>query len=450
MGTTSSSSAIFTGSSQFSQDFQNVIDRAVAIASLPISQLNDDVTALQAQSKDLSGIDSKVASLQTAVSGIDQVLSSSFQATVSNPALVSATAGNGAVEGNYTIEVDDIGAYATSMSAAPWVNQPNPAGQRHTYQLYVGAQEYDITPDDNSAGSVAAAINAVAGSQVRAAVVNVGSSTTPDYRISLQSTVLGDIPLDIKDNGASLQTQQSQGRLAQYIVNGSGITISSDSRSVNISDGLSVSLLSSSPGNPVNITVTRSTSGLSGALSSFADAYNAVVDALDAQRGQSKGSLNGQSIIRDLQQSLSAIATYSSSGSSAGGLAALGLDLGDDGKFTFNAFTLLSADIANSSGITDLLGSAAGGGFLQSAANAMTALEDPTTGLVKTAEASINSQITSTNGEIATKQDQVNQLQERLTEQMAAADAAIAAMEQQYSYISSMFQAMQTADQQYK
>jgi hypothetical protein len=39
---------------------------------------------------------------------------------------------------------------------------------------------------------------------------------------------------------------------------------------------------------------------------------------------------------------------------------------------------------------------------------------------------------------------------ERMTEQISAADALIATMEQQYNYLSGMFQAMQTADAQYK
>jgi hypothetical protein len=44
----------------------------------------------------------------------------------------------------------------------------------------------------------------------------------------------------------------------------------------------------------------------------------------------------------------------------------------------------------------------------------------------------------------------VDALTERLNAQMAAADAAIATMEQQYSYLSSMFSAMDTANKSYQ
>ena len=80
----------------------------------------------------------------------------------------------------------------------------------------------------------------------------------------------------------------------------------------------------------------------------------------------------------------------------------------------------------------------------------MTGLEDPTSGLIKTTETGIQSQINNTTNQISDKQDQVTQLQQRLQDQMAAADAAISTMEQQYSYMSSVFQSEQIAAQQYK
>jgi flagellar capping protein FliD len=110
----------------------------------------------------------------------------------------------------------------------------------------------------------------------------------------------------------------------------------------------------------------------------------------------------------------------------------------------------MGADLSNPTNVTAFLGSATGGGFLKAATDAISSVEDPTTGLIPTMETSIQSQIDSTNSRISDKQDQVNQLQTNLQAQMAAADAAISSMEQQYSYLSSMFQAMATANQQFR
>ena len=113
---------VFTGSSNFSADFQNVISRATAIASLPISLLNSDKTNLTSQADALTGIDGKFKTLQNAVQGIaDSLTGSSFTADfsdpVSDPSKVKVSLSTGAAEGNYTIDVVSAGAYATSMTA---------------------------------------------------------------------------------------------------------------------------------------------------------------------------------------------------------------------------------------------------------------------------------------------------------------------------------------------
>lgn len=444
MGTTSS--AIFTGSSAYSTDFQNVITRAVAIASLPITQLTSDKASLTSQSTELQTVDSKFAAVQTALQNVSQALDgSTFEALSSDDSVAAASVSTGATEGNYSIKVDDVGAYPTSLSTASWTAA---SGAARTYQLYIGSSPYTVTPADNSASSIAQAINAQFGDQVRATVVNVGSAGTPDLRISLQGAKLADTPLDIRYAGQSLQTAQTQGRPAQYVVNGSGNTVTSNTRSVSLSSGVNVTLVSSSA-TPVDITVTRSTSALSDALSTFATAYNDAVDELDSQRGQSGGALQGQSLINQLSQSLSGMSTYTSAVTGVSGLVDLGLELGADGKLTFNSFALIAADLVNPSGVTSFLGTADGGGFLKTATDLMNGLENSTTGLIKTSETALSSQISDLDNTIADKQSKVDDLQLQLQDQMAKADALISSMEQQYSYISSMFEAMDTANKQY-
>ena len=556
MGTTS---AAFTGSSQFSTDFQNSIKRAVDMASLPITLMTKDVTTLQSQSDTLDTINTKFAALQTAVKGMSDAMSgSSFQADISNTAVVSATLGDTALEGTYSIDVQNIGAYAVSMTpsnwdgvstakhtyqlwvgdmtdsknridiapdndsaatvaaainakasdkvratvvnvgsvsspdyrislqsttlgatpiqlvdpshalqtqtisgdtgtnassttASTWVARPNAAGQKHTYQLWIGdksdpANEIDITPDDNSAAAVAAAIsaNTTASAKVTATAVNKGTADAPDYRIQLDAVNPGAVSLDIVD--ANLQDQTTTGALAQYVVNNSGKVVTSASRQVTVSDGLTLNLLTSDPGNPVSITVSRSTYALSTAITAFTTAYNNVVDELDLQRGMSQGSLGGQSVVSDMKDALSGMATYSESG----GPVMFGLELGSDGHMTFDSLKLIGADFINSSNVTSFFGSATGGGFIKLATDALTKVEDPASGLIATAKANIQTGIDNTNSKIADKQAQVDALNDRLLTQMAAADAAISAMEQQYSFLASMFSAMDTANKSYQ
>ena len=644
MGTTSSTS-IFTGSSAYSQDFQNVINRAVAIASLPIQTLTNQQTTLNDQSTALQGLDSKLTALQTAVSDIEDALSgSAFQTEISDTDVVSASLASGAVEGVYAIQVNKVGSYATSLSAGAW----DASGSPKTYTLLIGNKDYTLTPADNSAASVAAAINAQYGTLIRATAVNVGpgdtrlslqsttlgpttldvfsipSDDTPtslqqqsaagyavsqtttawdssgspatytlviggnsysispvdntadsvaaainsqygdqvqatvidlgtsgshdyrirlegitegaqtldlqkvpgtslqtqqnaatsrtaatwdgadapagnrfvytlvignsnykftpadnsaetlastinslygsqlratvvdldpggshDYRISLQSKTGGSPVLDLqKTTTASLQTEKTAGALAEYEVGGSGVVTTSNTRSISIADGVTLNLLSSST-SPVNVTVTRSSSVLSTALSSFADAYNTMADEIAGQHGQSAGVLQGQSILSSISRALSSISTYSSSDGQINVLTTLGLELQTDGHIQYNSFKLIGADITNSVGVTSFLGSSSGGGWLKAATDALKGLQDPTQGLVKTTEANLQTQIASMAKTIAEKQSKVDEMQIHLQNQMAAADALLASMEQQYTFISSMFAAQETANRMY-
>src|ERR1019366_670900 len=150
--------------------------------------------------------------------------------------------------------------------------------------------KYSFTPADNSAASVAAAINGLYGGQVHASVVDLGTGGSPDYRIALQgpSGTTYDIQ---KTTASSYQREQTAGALASYEVNSSGVTNTSTTRNITISNGITATLVGTSGGSPVGITVTRSTSALDSALSGFTDAYNAAVDELGTQRGQSAGAL---------------------------------------------------------------------------------------------------------------------------------------------------------------
>ncbi len=438
---TASTSSLFTGTSAFSSSLQSAITREVAIATLPITQLQSDQTTLTSQSTELGTITTLFTNLQTAVQGIDQAVSgSSFTPTVSDPSVLTASTSDGAAEGNYSVLVSDAGAYSTSLSTSTWVD--NQSGSPPPYQLLAGGQSFTITPTDDSAASVASAINSQAGDNVQATVVNVGSGSTPDYRISLQSTTLDGDPVDLQLNGASLQTQQITGQAAQYEVNGSGLTVTSNTPTVTISPGLTVDLLASSA-TADNITVERSSTTLANALTSFTTAYNAAATEVTAQRGQNAGPLQGQSIVFDLSEALGSIGTYSSGSGAISGLTDLGLTLGTNGQLTFNESTLLGSDLTNSTAIDAYLGSIAGGGFLQSVNNTLTGLVDPTSGEVTNAQTSMTTELSQIGTEITTQQAQVTLLQTNLTNQMAAADALISSMEQTYSYVSDLFASTQ-------
>ena len=77
-----------------------------------------------------------------------------------------------------------------------------------------------------------------------AVVVNLGSPEAPSYQLALQSTALGDVPLQLNDGTNNLLGTLTAGADGSYTVNGQppgGIT--TDSSTVTVAPGLNVNLL---------------------------------------------------------------------------------------------------------------------------------------------------------------------------------------------------------------
>ena len=63
-------STLFTGSSRFSTDFTQIIDRSVAIASLPLTQMQQQRMKSNDESTALKTVEAKVLALQSSLKEI--------------------------------------------------------------------------------------------------------------------------------------------------------------------------------------------------------------------------------------------------------------------------------------------------------------------------------------------------------------------------------------------
>ena len=153
----------FTGQSTFSSSFQQVLQRAVSIASLPMQQLQTDVTTLQSQQSALSSLGATFDSLQTALQGISTAASGNVSASSSNTAVVTASAQSTTLPGTYSIQVSKIGSATTTISNAgsPPVTDPGSASisASASYTLTVNKTTTTITPSGDTLDDLADAIN---------------------------------------------------------------------------------------------------------------------------------------------------------------------------------------------------------------------------------------------------------------------------------------------------
>jgi flagellar hook-associated protein 2 len=446
MGTTSSATSsvtnpvTFTGQSTFSSSFQQVLQRAVSIASLPMQQLQTEVTTLQSQQSALASLGSTFDSLQSALQAIDTATSGNVSATSSDTSVVTASAQSTTLPGTYSIQVSDIGSSTSTISSAGSspVTDPSSASisNSSSYTLTVNGTTTTITPSGDTLDDLADAINN-ANAGVSATIVNLGSNSSPDYRLALTSTELGPDTIQLNDGTNNLLTTVQTGTDAQYSVNGNTTVLSSNSDQITLAPGLTATLVGANSTETVNITVAASEANLSSALSSFVSAYNAAFTAVQGQVGQSGGALAGQSLVYELQDALNQIANYTASSGSVQDLSDLGLTLSSSGSLSFDSsqFSTLSA-----SGIQQFLGGLTSSGFLQTANNVLTNIADPTTGMLATEYANIGNEITDDNSQISDDQNEVNIIQTNLQQQLSAADAAIAVLQEQTTYYTNLFQ----------
>ena len=442
-GSTDDSTApTFNGTSQYAQDLQAALTRAVEIASMPITQLNNQESLLTEQQQAYQSLQGKIADVNTAVEGIVTALgASSYSADNSNPAAATAVITTGALEGSYVLNVTSAGSPTEAMSDAGLTTVTDPTSQNiysgTSFTLSVNGVDTTINLTTSSLNAMASAINQ-ADAGVQATVINIGSPSAPDYRLSLESTATENVPIDLTaSDSTSLMTVQTQGSEASYTINGqppAGIT--STSQDVTIAPGIDVTLLATGS---TTLTVSRNDSALSTALGTLVTAYNDAMTELAQYHGQNGGVLEGQSEVYDIESSLRSLVDYTGGTGTATSLTALGLSFDDTGQLSFDSSAL---DSASMSDVSTFFGDGTQAGFIQNAANLLTSIDDPDTGTLTEALSSISTEMQNTQTEIANDQQQVTTLQDNLTTQMAAADANIAMLQQQSTYFTDLFEAM--------
>lgn len=441
---TASSSLYFSGSSTYAAQLQQTITQAVNIASLPMQQLQKQQTTLTGQQTELQTITSDFSSLQTAITALGNATGTgAFTSSVSDSSVASATVSSGVMAGNYSLSVSSIGSQTNAISNAGLTTVTDPTSQNidssSNYTLTVNGSTYTITDSTATLNGLAQAITN-SSANVQATVVNVGSSSSPDYRLSIQSLAYAPDTIQLSDGTNDLLSTLSTGSNVTYQVNGQPATpISSSSRNVTLSPGLSAQLLATGT---TDVTVSQSATGVENALSSFANAYNSVVAELNQNRGQNGGALAGQSVVYQLQDALQSLANFSTGSGSITSLSALGLSFDDSGNLEFDPSTFAQTASTAGGDLLNFIGTSSSG-FLQAANNFVTSVTDPNTGILTQASQETASQLSTIATKISDDQTQVTQLQQSLTTQMADADAAISSMEQQLTEITDLFSTMQ-------
>jgi len=303
-------------------------------------------------------------------------------------------------------------------------------------QLAVGTQTYslDVSGNNNLNGLVAA-ING-AGAGVTASVTGSAGA----YSLSL-TDASGPATIQLNDlqNPTDLISATNQGSDASFSLNGVPITESTN----NITDvipGVSFTLLNTLPSGSVTLSLATDPSQLSSALQTFVTDYNTLVSAVEAQRGQNAGPLQGNLIVNEISSDMQDLATYynPTSTSSIRSLSDLGVTFNSTGQMSFSSSTFNALSDSQISDAFQFLGST-NTGFAALASN-FSQLTDPLTGMIQAQISGYETTNTELGDEITTGLARVAAIQASATSQAETADALVAQLQQEQADLDSSIQ----------
>jgi flagellar capping protein FliD len=274
-------------------------------------------------------------------------------------------------------------------------------------------------------------------------VVNVGSTASPDYRLSVGSDAYDAVTVTLAAGATPLLDTMAGGSKAAYSVN--GVAVQTDSRTVTLAPGLKMTLLGESgAGVTTTLTVSREASAAKNALSAFATAYNALVETLDTHRGQGGGALAGDALLNTLTGGMRNLVNFEADSGAFANLAALGMTFDEEGVLQFSASAFDTATQGRTTGLFSFLHD-----FVKSADNLVDSLAGATSGMIASALETVEESIAQQEHRIQDEQDRLELFETTLTARINEADALIAALEQKVNYVTGMFDSMRAASRMY-
>jgi flagellar hook-associated protein 2 len=419
-------------------DVPTLVDQLLSQKSGQLTEWQNEQSTLQNQAGLLTNINSDLTNLASAVTALSDPLGAltGLAATSSDTSILNATAQSSATSGTHQIVVTNLATAGTTYTGALADGNTSflPTGvTTGDIQLQVGGstgttRDIPITAGSNDTLNTLASYINQQGWGVSASVVTDATGA----RLALFSQATGSAgALAINSNSTPLTfSTPSGGTNASLTVD--GVPFSSASNTITGAiPGVTLNLTGASPGVPVQLTVGPDTTQATQAINTFVAAYNQIVGDINQQYAldpttNTEGPLGADSSLRQLQSSLLADVTYSPSGSgSYTNLAALGINMNNDGTLTVDSAQLSSALSSNPSAFLNFFQNSTSTGFADAFHKDLTNLTDPTQGLLNVDLTQNQAEQTDLSNSINNFQTQLTTEQQSLTQEFSQVDASL-------------------------
>ena len=360
-------------------DINGIISKIMAVEGQSIVSLDKKEATQQTQLTAFGTLKGALSSFQGNLSALTNPAKfTAITATIADTTLVSASATSSATTGSHTIEIQSL-AEAQKLKSANYTSTTTTIGSgtltiqfgtysggTFTLNAEKAAQSITISPANSSLSGIRDAINS-ANAGVTASIVNDGSgnrlviaSKDTGLNNALKITAIDDdgnntdnsglsqLVYDASTGGTSNLTQTSAASNAELVID--GISISKSSNQITDAlEGVTLNLLKASPGTSTTLNLTRDTSSIQGAISTFVKAYNdlnkTISDLTNYNPDTKQASiLTGDSTIRSIQSQIRKILSdpLTDAGGGLNSLTQIGISFQIDGTLKFDSSKLTS------------------------------------------------------------------------------------------------------------
>jgi flagellar hook-associated protein 2 len=428
----------FTGISQYSQDFQTILQRVTTIASFPLTQLRNEQSDTAARRQLTNELNSGVRLLGEKMTALKEVAGNrAVSASSSNSSKLTVDSVNTDILTSYSItDVTSLAAAASETSSASYADSSaTTVSASGSLKLKVGTAEYDFTlsSGENNLVGLRNKINGL-GAGVTASILTVGEN---ENYLSITANNTGANPIELREDPAgvntNLITSANPGSSLNFRLN--GVAVTRPSNQVNdLVPGVTFSLKQTTAvSETLTIGLSSDRSKLSAAISGFVDAYNAVQAKVNGQVGANAGLLSGDILVREAQDILRRAASFSIGEGTVKNWADIGVSFEQTGEI---ALDLTAFNALSDSRIRDAFSFFRDTTGLGAQTARTEAFSNAVTGLAAIQLAQFDRTDSRLSEQIASLEDRINLVRENYLQKLQTADALLGSFESQQNIIS--------------
>lgn len=421
-------------------DLEGLITNLMNAERTPLIALQKKESSYNSTISALGSLKSKLSELQTAANGLKPSIGqtaldkfASFSTTVADPTIASATAGSGAVMGNYALTVSQLALAQTSISTAPPAVLPTIGDTLSFSFASDGATRDKTITIDSTNNSLSGLRNAINSAKMGVTATIVNGKDGAQLILSGEEGVANGFTLIGTGNLAAAFVEKQASRDAEFTINGIEAT-SSTNKVVGTLDGVTLNLVKEGS---TTFSVTQdNTTNLTTALNTFIQAFNDTNTLMKSQGAYNQatkvaGVLQGNGTLRSAQETLRSLIFNTTSGgtSTYQRLSDIGITVSSDGTLKLDSTKLSNALAADANGVATVV-SSVGTAYKKSLENFV-----GVSGSIQTATDSANKILKSYAAREASLQLHLDAIEAQYRKRFTALDTLIAGMKQTSSYL---------------